>query len=616
MRVKDKAIHTRMIAFSEDGKVAATQGERNIVRLWDTQTGKLLHEIASLRDGETMRFSRDGKTLVVPGSGHWMNIFSVETGKKIHSLAVSKRVVSLAFSPDGKTLAAASNAANSSSSVEGDQVIQLWDLAKLQAPPVKHPAPGIHSVTFSPDGKTLAWGCHRQTLCFMDRATGKNLRPTASHRGAIKSLVYLPDGKRILSASADGTIRIWDAATGQSLRVLQGHAGEILGLALFPNGKLLASCGRDRTFRLWDVERGRGLSVLKDEGSSVVAAAFSPDGKRLASGGYWGVLFLRDPATGKILEEFEAGTILSLAFSPDGKTLAALNKHGEGLLLQDLGTKKVKKIPIKRGGTCVAYSPDGKMLAVACDETLLLLDAATNAVRRRLPGHWNRRGCVVFSPDSRYLASVSDGYGRIANRSMRVFELASGTEVHSFKKELPILAAAFSPDGTKLAVGGADATAVILDLNNLTGKNHRQLLTEKELLVHWNNLGAADAGQAYEARAVLLHAPKSAVPFLAKRLQPVPAIDARRVESLINKLDSDVFRDRDEAAKELAQFDDWSASRCARPWRLILPRKCAEGCKRCCAGWISSPLRNCAICGRSKSWKASARRRLFAPLND
>ena len=48
--------------------------------------------------------------------------------------------------------------------------------------------------------------------------------------------------------------------------------------------------------------------------------------------------------------------------------------------------------------------------------------------------------------------------------------MATGTEIHSFQKELPIFAVAFSPDGSQLAVGGADATAIILDLKNLTGK--------------------------------------------------------------------------------------------------------------------------------------------------
>ena len=208
----DKPIDFRMIAFSQDGKVAATQN-REVWHLWDTQTGQLRHELKLPRWVETMRFSPNGKTLVVPGDRQWMSIFDVETGKKIHSLQVAGRVWSLAFSPDGKTLAAASE------HPDRDRVIQLWNLANLKAPSVKYSAPAIDSVMFSPDGKTLAWGCYGHTLCFMDPATAKDKLPLESHRGAIKALVYLPDGKRIVSASEDGTIRIWDAATGESLNV-------------------------------------------------------------------------------------------------------------------------------------------------------------------------------------------------------------------------------------------------------------------------------------------------------------------------------------------------------------------------------------------------------------
>jgi WD40 repeat protein len=71
------------------------------------------------------------------------------------------------------------------------------------------------------------------------------------------------------------------------------------------------------------------------------------------------------------------------------------------------------------------------------------------------------------------------------------------------------------------------------------------------LSAHWESLGAADASKAYEARADLLHAPKSAVPFLAKRLQPAPTIDAGRVAGLINQLGSNTFRERDQAARDL-----------------------------------------------------------------
>ncbi|HYV38592.1 MAG TPA: WD40 repeat domain-containing protein [Gemmataceae bacterium] len=547
-------IHVRLAVFSQDGKLAATRDDDK-VQLWNAQTGKLLHELTTVHYGDTMKFSPDGKLLIVPGVRHWMNVFSVETGKKLPSIQVSEGVVSLAFSPDGKTLAAASNENRGSTSTDGDEVIQLWNMTNLEAPPVRHKAPGIHSVMFSPDGKTLAWGSYRQTLCFMDRLTGKDLRPTASHRGAIKALVYLPDGKRIVSASEDSDIRVWDATTGESLNVLSGHAGEISGLALYPNGKLLASCGRDRTFRLWDLEHGKSLAVLKDEGNHVNAAAFSGDGKLLASGGYRGQIYLRDSATGKSLEEFRVEAIVGLSFSPDGKTLAAVGTRGDAHLL-NLATKQLKEIKFPRGVSAIAYSPDGKILAIAGDETMLIVDATTHRELKSLPGHWNRRGGVAFSPDGRYLASVSDGWSLKADRSIRVFEIATGTEIYSFKKELPIFAAAFSPDGSKLVVGGADATALVLDLKNLTGKKRREQLSDKELAAHWAALSAEDAAMAYEARADLLHAPNSAILFLAKHLQPAPAINVKQVEDWIKDLDNNDFKVRDKANKELGDLGE------------------------------------------------------------
>ena len=183
LRFEDKPVDVRMVTFSDDGKIAATQGDK-VLHLWDAQTGQSLHRIELLGFGDAMKFSPDSKLLVVPGRHHWMNIFSVETGKKVYSLPVSP-VRSVAFSRDGMTLAAVSNETISSSSTKGDQVIQLWNVAKLREPPIKLAAPGIHSVMFSPDGKTLAWNSMGKQLCFMDVATAgssADAEPSRSHQ--------------------------------------------------------------------------------------------------------------------------------------------------------------------------------------------------------------------------------------------------------------------------------------------------------------------------------------------------------------------------------------------------------------------------------------------------
>lgn len=551
LRHNDAEVDFALIAFSADGKVAATHDLHKVL-VWETATGKLKFKIADEKDGHespmcwvfNLLFSGDGSTLVVPGHSGLLDLWDVKTGKKTHALA-NGWFHGMAFSPDGKALATATT------SDDENQGVQLWNLTDLKAPPVKFPAPGIDTVIFSPDGMTLAWGSHGQSLCFMDRRTGKDLRPTTGHRGAIGSLVYLPDGQTIATASVDGTIRTWDAATGKSLRVFHGHKGPINALALSPNGKHLASGGMDGSVRIWDMPGGELRSTSTEHYFRVQSVAFSPDGKWLATQGN-GRIYLRNPNDGKSLNYIH-GFDENVAFSGDSKTLTSLDHEGK-LLLRELGTEKTAEVEMK-GGDCLAYSPNGKFLAVAQDGMVSLIDAINHTPLRTLPVELDRQGCVVFSPDSRYLATVSDSWKGRARRRIRVFELASGTQIHTFESEVPVCAA-FSPDGWKLAVGGGDTLTFIWDLKNLTGKKRPTELLADQLTAHWDRLAAKDAAEAYEARADLFHAPSSALALMAKRLQPAPAVDSKRVDALIKDLGSDNFASRQKAFKALQEMGE------------------------------------------------------------
>src|SRR5262249_15038696 len=70
-----------------------------------------------------------------------------------------------------------------------------------------------------------------------------------------------------------------------------------------------------------------------------------------------------------------------------------------------------------------------------------------------------------------------------------------------------------------------------------------------ELQKAWEDLGG-DAGKAYRAIGALA-ASEQAVPFLAKRVQPVAAPDARRVAQLLAELDDKRFQVRERASREL-----------------------------------------------------------------
>ena len=98
-----------------------------------------------------------------------------------------------------------------------------------------------NSVTFSPDGKTLAAGSAAdKTIKLWDVASGKpaatltgalvhlvlgtqNVKPAAilsGHQGKVYPVVYGPDGKTLASGSEDGTVKLWNVTSGN----WHGHA--------------------------------------------------------------------------------------------------------------------------------------------------------------------------------------------------------------------------------------------------------------------------------------------------------------------------------------------------------------------------------------------------------
>lgn len=247
-----------------DGGTVLEATPSNCIRFWDIASGQVGFVSKPIgRDLHCLADSLDGKT-VAAGTFNDGQVSLWDYPKK--DITKARLLKTLDGQANGVTRVALSPAAKLLATGGSDSSVILRDLKDGS---VKHLAEnqfgGTHvtALSFSPDGKLLAWGDSVGCLFQYDTTTGKTEGGGLIHQRWISSISYSPDGKLFASASLDRTVKIMESRDEKRIcQTLKGHTRGVYQCVFSPDSKILATAAWDGTVRLWNVINGKSLGIF------------------------------------------------------------------------------------------------------------------------------------------------------------------------------------------------------------------------------------------------------------------------------------------------------------------------------------------------------------------
>ena len=299
-------------------------------------------------------------------------------------------VFSLAWAPEGDLLA-----------VGVGRKAFLYQPQQLDQPMVLDTGGWATSLSFSPSlakalpaARLLAISLRDGSVQIWDTGDvpgGLNSRPVCKlevHRKGANSVAFSPDGLTLATTGNDAMVRLWDMVEMLEqgsckltlIAEMIGGARSVPDIQYHPEGQMLASV--DLTVvRIRDVSTQRLVTTLRAQ-EMLRTIAFNPGGDLLAAAGLGDRVSVWDVASSELRYSLVLAPALSttgsayvwdVAFSPQGDILAAAASDGR-LHLWRLGQQVDQEqagheLPFlaidahQRALTCLAFSPDGQLLA-------------------------------------------------------------------------------------------------------------------------------------------------------------------------------------------------------------------------------------------------------------
>jgi WD40 repeat protein len=512
------------LVFSPDGRLLAAADRANVIHVWDLPSGQIRHALSGHEDQvPCLAFSPDGSLLASASEDKTVRLWDVTTGEPRQTLtAHSDQVLGVDFHPAGKTLVSASR----------DKTARLWDastgeeqgVAKLDAP--------LFCARFSPDGRMLALGSAGGAVSLRD-ATGQEVLATLEHATKAKNrsvwIDFSPDSSTLATSVNVGTIRFWDTGSGESLDEQQirlvptrfAAAYPIHHVRFHPDGSRAAAVAGSSELAIWDLAAGERTLAAEGATAATYHAAMSLDGGMLALSGHHGVHSIWDVPTGELLRTMHDVRWHPrwVQFSLDGRRFASgAQWRSASVSIWNPHSGELERRLRGFWPRQLAFGPDGKRLAVTmAKHGVKVYDPATGEELYTLDQEVTSTGGIAFSPDGTTLA-LAPYRGNVT-----LWDSETGRLARALSDEKGQYSrAAFSPDGRWLATSGPDQT---LRLWNVADGGIEQTWVGHEAGINWITfrLDGEMLASADEAGVIHLWSPSVGAPLVTLRVAPLPA---------------------------------------------------------------------------------------------
>lgn len=455
------------LALTSDGKHLVTATHDSVLRLWDRDTGKEIRRFVPPDDtnqkgrafvhlymqGLTRAaLSQDGKMLAVALPGNVVRTWDVDSGKAIHEInSPANGVSAMAFTPNGKMLA-----------IRGatDRVCYLYEAAngkEIRKLKPAHPsgmggnigggADNGTGLAFSPDGKLIALPeleyvnkVVSGSVTLFEVETGKEIRRIEPPNHGIAAIAFSPDNKTLVFNTLS-TIHVKDVDTGKEIRQIKGFFGTNQ-IVFAPDGQTIAIKGRDQSVRLYETKTGNLLRtigevpanarnfVTSSNGAPRTDVVYTSDSKTLILGGHQVPRFF-EVASGKETTRpggGHGGAVSALTISADGSTIVSRGAEGAFRAWDVRTRKEVRQFAESTGTSSVAFSPDGKLVALGHnDGTIRLLDVADGKEKSQWKAHEGTIASIVFTANGKSIATRGAYDG-----TLNLFDVEKGTKRKHF----------------------------------------------------------------------------------------------------------------------------------------------------------------------------------------